>query len=302
MADNSQLSKNGDRSAKNRGASRRTVLKKSGMAGAFAALPVFNLQQSNRSKSDLHQGSKKVVDLKVNHPGAPDRIPRVSLATAVPNTYATEDRLFMLKVGPEDVGGAHDTLLRSPLNITGFSGQSGFQQSGTLYQDSDFDGKSATQLRPVDGYSPLNLDVEMEARTAVVSEGGEPILRVPAGSKETKELSERKVTVKKYGDPEEREIQRPGREGTRTVRPVLGTENGSVTPTLTVRNNGVLDMFGASGAAVVPDISGYPILGILKGNAASETVDVESVQKSDLFIVHRNYDHGPVFNQRGCTA
>lgn len=284
----------------NRENTRRDFLKKSGMAGAFATLPMFDLREGDRSKSDLKQGKKTVVDLKINHPAASDRIPRVSPANAVPNTYTHKNRLFLLRVDPAELRGPHNALLRSPLNITRFSDQTGFQQTETLYQQSDYDGKSVTQLQPVEGYTPFTFDVKMEGGTAVVSQDGNQVLRVSPESEATQGLSEQTVTVKKYGDPVEREIKRPGHEGTYTVRPVVGTEKTTVTPELTVRNNGTLELFGAPKVAVIPDIPEYPILGILKGNIAADNMKVESVPNSDLFVVHRDYDHGPLFGQRRC--
>ena len=211
-----------------------------------------------------------------------------------------EERLFLLKVNPADIRGSHNTVLRSPLNISRFSERTGFQQSKVLYQESDYDGKSVTQLSPAEGYTPFEFDVRMEKRAAIVSRDGQQILRVPAGTESTVTLPERTVTVTKYGDPEEREIKRPGYEGTQTVRPAVGTEEVPITPELTVRNNGVVEMFGASGAVVVPDVPEYLILGILEGNTASDDVKVESIPDSDLFIVHRDYERAPIFDQQGC--
>lgn len=279
---------------------RRTFLKKTGATGTLAAVPAFNVGRSDRQADDFHQGTKRVVGLKIEHPDADDRIPTISPARGVPNTYVYDGRLFLVTVDPEEIRGPHDALLRSPLNVTRFSGSTTFGQGSRLYHRSDYDGQAVQLLDPESGYEPFALDVSFDGKTAVATLDGEEVLRVRPGAERSVALPEQSVTVKTYGEAEEREIRRPGVEGTTTVHPVVGTEEVAVTPQLTLRNDGSVDVFGAAKAAVVPNVREFPVRGLVDGNRASETIDVETVPDSDLVVIHREYDYRPVVDQRGC--
>ena len=284
------------------GQTRRSFLKRTSATGALAAAPLFEVTRSDRHPEEFRHGEKQVFDLKIEHPDASDRIPTISPARGVPNTYVHDGRLFLVTVDPGAIRGSHDALLRSPLAITQFSGSTALEQGPRLYRRSDYDGQSVELLDSESDYDGFAFEVSLEGSTAVVTLDGEQLARVRPGAERSVALPERSVTVNEYGDAEEREIERPGVEGTTTVHPVAGTEEVTVTPELTLRNDGTVEVFGAPKAAVLPDVPEFPVRGLVDGNRASETVDVETVPESNLVVIHREYDYRPVVGQRECES
>lgn len=268
---------------------RRRFVQASGVAvGTLASLPGVTVADSDHSAEDLKRGRHTVIDAKITHPNADKAINRVVSGGGVRRTLADNSKLFVITAPIVQIVGEHRTLLRTPLTFTRF-GASGSYEQQDLYARTTYDGTgSPRHLAPSVGYNPFKLGVELDGQTAVITRADTEVLKVPVDDLKRTTLPTREVTIPQYGEPEEKEIERPGIEGTTTVRPKVGTRTVSVTPKLSVRNSGRLTVFGHKSALVVPQTNGSVVDYIIEGAQTNADLEVEPVEDAEMLLIHNH--------------
>lgn len=268
---------------------RRGFLRTGAAVGGLASLPGISIASQSVSIDEVSHGNIHVIDIKITHPDSPESITRSVGAGQVPNTIHHNGSIFPIASPLNDLSDA-SALLRTPKpnsQAQTFEKEVEYTQSN-LYEEADANGRGGIQLSPSNGYEPISGTISIYNDNAIVKLGSDQKFSVSPGDSFTEKLDSRSVSVPTYGEPETRQIERPGVDGTTTVREQVGLESVEITPEIHIQNLGSVRLFGQGGKTVFPDISDPIVMDYI----GDRTVTAHSVEGTNLLVLDRDLSNG----------
>lgn len=262
---------------------RRHVLKVAG-AMAGAGLLGGNITAVTAEESDYELGELTLLEATIEHAGGPD-VTR-TFAEDVPHYVVDDGGLFLFTISPSELTGTEIGLSTgnhvTELPTTAFKSR----PTKSVAVEMNYRRTVRQYLDLVDEYTYPDVRVEAGgSNVATVSVEGRSV-EVPPNEERVVELDEREVTARALAT-ETTTVPNPREEEPSTVTaPVEGEEvTDTVTPTVKVRNRGVVTGYGAEDAMVVPLDSDDPYARALVSDVLDARDDVEIEPDNDLLVV-----------------
>ena len=244
-----------------------------------AGYPVTASASGWEKLENVKFGQQRIVSLKVTH--EPHLNP-VAVDSGRKSLRVEGNRLFVVGGRTTPFKEPSTPVLQSPAGVTSSPSSLEYRQEAVQLKTS-FDGVAPTLASVESAYEPLHIEIETEQSTSTISVAGDQTFEVSRNNVTEQKLSSKTVEVPTYGEPVTREFERPEETINRTIRPRTGTKTTDVTPTVTARDHGLVNVFAYENGPIGPRAA--PWMQRLLPSREDDERQIISVENSNLVAI-----------------